>query len=166
MLRLTLTTVALAAVSAAGAGSTLRVLKANGVSVVVPDGWAKVVPAPADAVTDPRSVLVVGTDGVTAKLTVCQIAAYRIPPAGAVVVIVRWKTATSGGGRMRPGRRPLKALASVRRPSFECFKGRGASASLALGGHAYQVNVLVGDRASGRLVAQALAVGRSFRLAR
>lgn len=46
MLRLTLTTVALAAVSAAGAGSTLRVLKANGVSVVVPDGWAKVAPRP------------------------------------------------------------------------------------------------------------------------
>jgi len=35
-----------------------------------------------------------------------------------------------------------------------------------LGGNAYQVNVMVGDRASKRGVAQALAVGRSFKLAR
>jgi hypothetical protein len=96
----------------------------------------------------------------------CQIAAYSIPADGAVVVIVGWKTATSGGGHLKPGRAPLAALRSVHRPSFECFSGRGAVAQVALGGRAYQINVMVGGRASTRVVAQALAVGRSFALAR
>jgi hypothetical protein len=52
----------------------------------------------------------------------------------------------------------------VRRPSFECFDGRGAAVELGLQGHAYQVNVLVGDRASPRRVADALRVARSFDL--
>jgi hypothetical protein len=112
-------------------------------------------------------VLVVGTSGVVPDPRVpCPIAAYRIPPAGAVVVVVRWRTRTSGGGTMGSGRGPLAGLRSVRRPSFECFSGRGASVSLALGPHAYQVNVLVGDRAPPRAVAAALAVGRSFDLDR
>jgi hypothetical protein len=84
---------------------------------------------------------------------------------GAVVVVVGWKTATSGGGRMKPGRGPLKKVTSVKRPSFECFAGRGAVASLALGGKAYQVNVMVGNSTSAHRIAEALAVGRSFRLA-
>jgi hypothetical protein len=79
-----------------------------------------------------------------------------------VVVVVGWKTATSGGGRLKPGRAPLKKLVRVRRPSFECFSGRGAAAQVALGDKAYQVNVMVGDRASRRVIAEALAVGRSF----
>ncbi len=81
-------------------------------------------------------------------------------------MVVGWKTATSGGGRLGPGRARLKKLRTVRRPSFECFTGRGAAAQVVLGGNAYQVNVMVGDRASKRGVAQALAVGRSFKLAR
>jgi hypothetical protein len=56
-------------------------------------------------------------------------------------------------------------MTSVTRPSTECFAGRGTAASLALGGKAYQVNVMVGDFAPAQLVADALAVGRSFRLA-
>jgi hypothetical protein len=40
-----------------------------------------------------------------------------------------------------------------------------AVASLVLGRTAYQVNVMVGDLASRRRIAEALAVGRSFRLA-
>jgi hypothetical protein len=67
---------------------------------------------------------------------------------------------------MKPGRWPLGKLTSVSRPSFECFAGRGAAGSLTLGGKAYQVNVMVGDSASVRDIEQALAVGRSFRLAR
>ena len=52
------------------------------------------------------------------------------------------------------------------RPSFECYSGRGAAEQVVLGGKAYQVNVLVGDRASRRLVTQALLVARSFDLLR
>ena len=83
-----------------------------------------------------------------------------------VVVVVGWKTVTSGGGQLRPGRNPLPALLGVRRPSFECYRGRGAAAQVALGGRAYQINVLVGDRATAQTITRALAVGRSFNLAR
>jgi hypothetical protein len=84
-----------------------------------------------------------------------------------VVVIVGWKSVlTAGGAPWEPGRAPLKNLLAVHRPSFECFSGRGASADVLLGARPYQVNVMVGDRASKPRVAEALAVARSFDLAR
>jgi hypothetical protein len=143
------------------------IIVAHGVRLAAPPGWDRVPSASAGPVTDPRTLLVVGTAGVRPKPSQCQIAAYRVPPAGAVVVVVGWKDiAVSGAQKQRPGRWPLKQLSAVRRPSFECFEGRGAAASLVLGGKAYQVNVMVGDRASPRRVASALAVGRSFDVAR
>lgn len=141
-----------------------REIVSHGVEVTAPMGWQRVTSAGDGPVTDPRTLLVVGTGGVRPSPTQCQIAAYRVPATGAVVVIVGWSTATSGGGNMKPGRWPLKALNAVRRPSFECFSGRGAAVSLALSGKAYQVNVVVGALASKQRVAEALAVGRSFRL--
>lgn len=152
------------ALTSVATGSGGRTVRAHGVAVTVPAGWHRVAAASV-GITDPLTLLVVGTAGVEPRPRQCQIAAYRIPAHAAVVVVVGWKTATSGGGRMKPGRRPLKALTSVRRPSFECFAGRGAAASLALGGKAYQVNVLVGDSAPAKRIAEALAIGRSFRLA-
>lgn len=146
---------------ASGGGRTVR---AHGVELTLPAGWHRVASAGDSTVIDPRTLLVVGTTGVAPKSTRCQIGAYHVPPSGAVVVIVGWKTATSGGGRMKAGRWPLKTMTSVRRPSFECFAGRGTAASLALGGKAYQVNVMVGDSTSPQHIADALAVGRSFRL--
>jgi hypothetical protein len=115
-------------------------------------------------VTDPRTLLVVGTQGVRPSASGCHITKYRVPPTGAVVVIVQWKTRTSGGGSLKPGRAPLQRLNRVRRHFFECASGRGAAAQLVLGDHAYQVNVLVGDRASKLQVKNALAVARSFNL--
>ncbi|HEV7564924.1 MAG TPA: hypothetical protein VGO31_03070 [Microbacteriaceae bacterium] len=152
---------ALASVACARSGQTVR---AHGVAVSTPADRRRVPAAGDGPITDPRTLLVVGTAGVAPKATQCQIGTYRVPSNGAVVVIVGWKTATSGGGRINPGRWPLKAMTSVRRPSTECFAGRGASASVALGRRAYQVNVMVGDSASTQRVAAALAVGRSFRL--
>lgn len=137
-----------------------RIIAANGVRVTVPSGWHRVRPA-GDGI-DPRTVLVVGTAGARTRPSPCQIASYRVPPRGAVVVIVRWRTPTSGGGKISPGRAPLRRLRTVRRPSFECFGGRGAAEQVTLGRHAYQVNVMVGDRAVGSRIAEALAVGRSF----
>jgi hypothetical protein len=100
---------------------------------------------------------------VRAKPSRCQIAAYRLPATGAVVVIVGWSSLTAaGGGPLAPGRAALKKLESVSKPSFECFGGRGAVADVILDGKAYQVNVLVGERASKHQVEQALAVARSF----
>jgi hypothetical protein len=91
-------------------------------------------------------------------------AAYYGPADGAVVVIVRWKTATSGR-QIKPGRQPLKAMTSVGRRSFECSP-EGAASSLVLGGKAYQVNLMVGNHAANERIAQALAAARSFHLAR
>ena len=143
-----------------------RLVGSHGVRLTVPDGWSQVVPTPS-AIVDALTVLVVGTLGVRDDLTSsCQVAAYRVPARGAVVVVVAWRTATSGGGHLPPGRARLRKLRAVSRPSFECYSGRGAAEQVVLGGKAYQVNVLVGDRASRRLVTQALVVARSFDLLR
>jgi hypothetical protein len=138
-----------------------RTISANGVRVVVPAGWHRVEAAPS-AIADPVIALVVGTVGVRARLVVCQVAAYRIPASGAVVVVLQWRTQTSGGGRPARSREPLRHLVLDRR-GFECRPGqRGGAVQLALGGHAYQVNVLVGDHASTRVIAEARAIVRSF----
>ena len=161
--------VLLAAVSAslAQASAPRRIISAEGVRVVVPAGWQRVPAASPGPVTDPRTVLVVGTTGVRPRPSWCQIAAYSLPATGAVVVVVRWKSVSSAGGApLRPGRAELEKLRSVHRPSFECFSGRGAVAEVLLGGHPYQVNVMVGDRAGKERVAAALAVARSFALTR
>jgi len=154
----------LAVTTAATTAGRLRTVTAYGVEVRIPAGWHRV--QPVQGAVDPRTLLVVGTPGVRWNLaSSCQIAAYRVPATGAVVVVVGWRTATSGGGDGRPtGRAPLQGLVRVRRPSFECFAGRGAAAQLVLGGKAYQVNVMVGDGAGKPRIAEALAVARSFEL--
>src|SRR5579864_8297021 len=101
-------------------GSTVRVIAAQGARVTVPKGWQAVRPASSGPVTDPRTLLVVGTAGVHAKPSRCEIAAYRIPAEAAVVVAVGWRSiADAGGEPATPGRGPLKELVAVRRPSFE-----------------------------------------------
>ena len=152
-------------VLAAGCGQTKRTIAAGGVRFDVPGGWHLI--APAQDVDDPRTLLVVGTAGARAAPGAgCQIATYHVPARGAVVVIVGWRQSSTAGGPVTRGREPLRRLIAVRRPSFECFSGRGAAASLELSGKAYQVNVLVGDNASQDQVDEALAVARSFDLAR
>jgi hypothetical protein len=117
--------------------------------------------------SDPRTLLVVGTAGVRPQAFHCGIAAYHLPPSGAVVIVVAWKSiASAGGGPWTRGRAPLKSLIAVHRPSFECFAGRGAASDVLLGGKPYQVNVMVGDRASKTRVKEALATARSFELTR
>ena len=153
--------------TAAVAADSRHVITAYGVRLSVPAGWHRLEPTQS-GVVDPRMLLVVVTHGATRNpASACQIAAYHVPATGAVVVVVGWRTATSDGGDGRPtGRAPLRMLVRVRRPSFECFDGRGAAATLTIGGKAYQVNVMVGDRASRKLVADALAVVRSFDVVR
>ena len=134
---------------------------ANGVQLTTPSGWHRVTPWGAGPATDPRTLLVVGTARTRRIVSACEITSYRPASRGAVVVAVGWKK----GGTPRERRldaAPLRALTKVRRHLFECWPGRGAAAQVTLGGRVYQVNVLVGDRAGPRVVAQALAVGRSF----
>jgi hypothetical protein len=142
-------------------GSEKHVVSANGARLAVPDGWKRVQTG-ASTVTDPRTLLVVGTSGAQARRSRCDQAAYAVPVSGAVVVVMRWSSVAAAGGAPEPGRAPLERLASVTRPSFECFTGRGAAADLLLGGKRYQVGVLVGDRATKSRVQNALAVARSF----
>jgi hypothetical protein len=152
--------------SLAAACSNGRSISSHGVRFVVPRDWLRADAASDGPVTDPRTLLVVGTSGVRPRTSQCQIAAYRIPAAGAAVVVVGWKSIASAGGAPKPGRAPLEKLVAVRRPSFECFSGRGAAAQVLLDGKPYQVNVMVGNRASKRRVGEALKVARSFDLAR
>jgi len=147
-------------VSGCGGGAK-HVVSANGARLTVPRGWQRVEPAAA-GVTDPRTLLVVGTSGARARKSRCDQASYAVPASGAVVVVLGWSSVSAAGGAPEPGRAPLERLASVRRPSFECFSGRGAAADLLLAGKRYQVGVLVGDRATKTRVQDALAVARSF----
>ena len=94
-------------------GST--VVSSGGVRVVVPSTWHLVESAPDRPVIDPRTLLVVGTDGVQAKPSQCQIAAYRVPAHGAVVVVVGWARGEWKGAN---GRGPLAQLTTVASPSF------------------------------------------------
>jgi hypothetical protein len=154
------------AVTVATAATGTHVVAANGVKLSAPPGWLRVRAASDGPVTDPRTLLVVGTSGVRARPSQCQIAAYRVPAGSAVVVVVGWRSLKySGAANAERGYAPLKRLVAVRRPSFECFAGRGAAAGVVIGDHPYQVNVMIGERASRSRVAEALAVGRSFRLA-
>jgi hypothetical protein len=135
-----------------------------GVTLDAPQSWSSVEHGDA-GIVDPTTVLVVGSPGVKPLLNGgCQVADYRVPPEGAVVVVLRWRTITSGGGRPPVGRAPLKTLTHLTRRNIECFAGRGAAAQLALGDHAYQVNIMVGDRATPGTIHRALAAARSFRL--
>ena len=137
---------------------------AHGVRVTAPPGWHRVAAWGNGPTTDPKTLLVVGRGRVTRRISACEITSYRVPLRGAVVVVVGWKK--GGTPTNRPGRAPLRALRTVRRHTFDCWPGRGAAAQVTLGGRVYQVNVMVGDRATSRTVRQALAVGRSFDLAR
>jgi hypothetical protein len=149
---------ALALVSIAAAADGGSSLTANGVAVDAPDGWSRVVAAPSARVGDPRTMLVAGTRGVAPRASECQVAAYRIPADGAAVVILGWRGPAPDGV---PRDRSELAAMRLKRPTFECWDGRGAVARIVLRGRAYQVNVMVGDRASRDTVADALAVARS-----
>jgi hypothetical protein len=76
-----------------------------------------------------------------------------------VVVVLRW---AGRAPEWLPTDRAALDDLRLRRPYFECFEGRGAGTQLAIRGRAYQVNVMAGDRATPRTVANALAVARSL----
>ena len=149
------TAVAAFAVSGVSA-ETGDLARAGGVQVTLPSGWAKVAPAHESRVDEPRTLLVIGTDGVRAVESDCQVASYRVPSDGAVVVVVGWRDSVGGSGFL-----PLSAM-KLRRGTFECFAGRGAVGRLTRRDRDFQVNVMVGDRASAETIADALEAARSL----
>lgn len=148
------TAVAACAVSAVGA-ETGDLARAGGVQLALPSGWSKVAPARDARVDEPRTLLVIGTDGARAVESDCQVSSYRVPPEGAVVVVVGWRD--SVGSSLLP----LSAM-KLRRGTFECFAGRGAVGRVTRRDRDFQVNVMVGDRASAETIADALEAARSL----
>jgi len=152
----------LVVVGAAVAADALRTVEGNGVSLRVAPDWVRVPRADDRPVTDPRTLLVVGTHGVRPIDTECQVASYRVPADGAAVVVIGWKGKL--GVSYLPGKEALFAK-ELERGFFECFDGRGIAAQVELRAHTYQLNVMVGDRADRATVAEAMATARSFALA-
>lgn len=152
--------IALLSVGVARAASDHSVVS-GGVGVRVADDWARVAPAPATApaASGARTVLVVGTQGVTPRSSECQVASYRIPADGAAIVVLGSRGVAPAG--LPRDRSQLQAM-RLKRPLFACFDGRGAVAQIVIRNHAYQVNVMVGDRATRETVTAALAAARSF----
>src|SRR5436190_15105496 len=75
-------------------------VRAGGVQLTIPDGWAKVDRAAWDE-KDPRTLLVVGTKGVHAQSApTCQVAAYKVPVDGAVVVVIGWRDSIGGPSQL------------------------------------------------------------------
>ena len=134
------------------------VARGGGVALGLPTGWAKVAPA-RDRVDDPRTLLVIGTDGVRAVETDCQVSSYRVPSEGAVVVVIGWRESVGSTSFL-----PLSSL-KLRRGTFECFAGRGAVARVTRRERDFQVNVMVGDKADAATIADALEAARSFAFA-
>jgi hypothetical protein len=143
------------AVSSATAATGDTVRGTGGAQLMLPGGWSKVTPARA-SVDEPRTLLVIGSDGVRAIESPCQVSSYRVPADGAAVVVVGWRNAVGGGSFL-----PLSGL-KLRRGTFECFAGRGAVARVTRRDRDFQVNVMVGDRASSETVQAALDAARSF----
>jgi hypothetical protein len=139
--------------------TTRELARGGGVQLNLPSSWAKVVPA-RDRVDDPRTLLVVGTDGSRAVESECQVSSYRVPADGAVVVVIGWRSSVGGASFF-----PLSGL-KLRRGTFECFAGRGAVARITRRDRDFQISVMVGDKADASTVADALDAARSFSLAR
>jgi hypothetical protein len=144
--------VAVVASASAAAGEVVR---GGGAQLTLPDGWSKVVTRDT-RVDDPRTLLVIGTDGVKAIDSDCQVSAYRVPADGAVVVVLGWRDSVGGSSLM-----PLSGM-KLRRGTFDCFAGRGAVGRLTRRDRDFQLNVMVGDRASAATIDAAFDAVKSF----
>ena len=140
-------------VAVAAAGESAR---GGGVQLDLPGGWAKVAPARTDRIDDPRTLLVIGSDGVQPIETDCLVSSYRVPSDGAVVVVIGWRDEVGGASF-----HPLGAM-KLQRGTFKCFTGRGAFGRVVRRDRDFQVNVMVGDRADAATVAAALDAARSI----
>lgn len=149
---------ALAVLALAGAGSAADgdTIRGGGVELLLPDGWTRIQPARQTPPDDPRAVIVVGTDGVRAVDSDCLVSSYRVPSDGAVVVVIGWRDPTGASAFL-----PLSGM-KLRRGTFECFADRGAVAQVTRRGLDYQVNVMVGDRASADTIDAAFDAARSI----
>jgi hypothetical protein len=143
-----------AAVPVALAVEAVTAVRGGGVELEVPEGWAKVERAAEPVGSDPRTLLVVGTKGARPIPTPCQVASYRVPADGAVVVVIGWSESYLDAQKLE--------LTKLRRPTFACFEGGGAVGQVSRKGRDYQISIMVGDDASPQTIREAFAVARSF----
>lgn len=149
--------VVVAALGVSGVGAaTGDGARGGGVTLALPAGWSKILPVKDDRLGDPRTLLVIGTEGVRLVESDCQVSSYRVPSDGAVVVVIGWRDAVGATSFL-----PLSGL-RLRRGTFECFAGRGAVARVTRRDRDLQVNVMVGDRADATTIADALEAARSL----
>ena len=146
--------VALTATAVAAAADDIA-RGAGGAQLTLPSGWSKVNPA-SETRSDPRTLLVIGTDGTKPIESDCQVSSYRVPADGAVVVVIGWRDSVGGSSYL-----PLSGM-KLRRGTFDCFPGRGAVGRVTRRDRDFQVNVLVGDRASDATTDAALDAARSL----
>jgi hypothetical protein len=137
---------------------------ANGISLALPKAFHVIQPASPGAITDPQTLLVVGTRGVHPIQSQCQIASYHVPARGAVVVIIGWHSIADAGGSGGAGISVLQHFTRLQRGILECYPGLAGAVQFQAGGLPYQVNVMAGDHAPTARIAQALAVARSLKV--
>ena len=157
--RVALLAVGLAALvlgASAGATTLENARGFGGAELGLPSGWEKVARAPRVGTGDPHTLLVIGTQGVRPVESDCLVSSYRVPSDGAVVVVIGWRDSAGVSGIQ-----PLSGL-KLRRGTFECFAGRGGFAQVTRRNRDFQVNVMVGDRATSETIEDALAAARSF----
>ena len=147
-----------AALVASAAGAVGDAARGGGVQLTLPDGWAKVVSRDT-RVDDPRTLLVIGTDGAKAVDSDCQVSAYRVPVDGAVVVVIGWRDSIGETNIL-----PISTM-KLRRGTFDCYAGRGAVGRVTRRDRDFQLNVMVGDRASAATIDAAFDAVKSFTLA-
>jgi hypothetical protein len=82
-----------------------------------------------------------------------------VPADGAVVVVIGWRDSIGGSTLL-----PLTGM-KLRRGTFDCFAGRGAVGRLTRRDRDFQLNVLVGDRASAATIDAAFEAVKSFGVA-
>jgi hypothetical protein len=101
---------------------------------------------------------------VALRVSRCQLGIVRVPPVGAVVVVLEWRTPSGAPSRplparLRPGDIRLRPGAIGCQPPAV----RGGSAQIVIGVRRVGVYVMVGERAGPRTRRRALAVAASLR---
>jgi hypothetical protein len=138
-----------------GAASTR--IGTAGVSVELPPKWDATPPADGNVV-DPVTRVVVSSGTIAPKQVPCQIARHSPSPMNVTLVIVEWKPTDEASPPLRPERFSPATVTLHEPPAIECFDGRGGSVQFVDHGRAFGAYLLVGNRASQRLVDKLLDV--------
>jgi hypothetical protein len=128
-----------------------------GVTVKIPAGWHSGAPADGNVV-DPLTRVVASSAPIRLRQVPCQIARYAPGPADVTLVVVEWKPSEAARPALRPARFTSETFEVHPPPAIECFGGPGGSVQFVDNGRVFGAYLLEGERASERLVEEALEV--------